>query len=129
MVEKELKKLSNIYSEKNFDSPMPNTKTNSIHKIKSERTAVNASLQSVGHESMNTKGKCATLVEEFRTYRLLTVRFMELKDSDATVLDFWPTHTHELPLLSTFARRFLATSGTNVLSQSAFFIYGFIGRK
>lgn len=129
MVEKELKKLASINPEMNFDSPISNTKTNNIHKVKSERTAVNTFLQSVGHESMNTKGKRATLVEEFRTYRLLADRFMELKDTDATVLDFWSTHTHELPMLSTFARRFLATPGTSVPSESAFSISGFIGRK
>lgn len=129
MVEKELKKLSSTNFDKNFDSTTSNMQTNTVCKTKSERTAVNAFLQSVGHESLTSKGKRATLVEEFRNYRLLATKFMELKDTDVTVLQFWSTHTHELPLLSSFARRFLATPGTSVPSETAFSVSGFIGRK
>lgn len=43
-------------------------------------------LQSVGYKSTNTRGKWTTLVEEFRSYRLLTSDFMEMDDVDFALL-------------------------------------------
>ncbi|CAF1481567.1 unnamed protein product [Adineta ricciae] len=86
-------------------------------------------LQSAGHGSTNMKGKRATLVEEFRRYRLLAAKFMELKHADSTVLQFWSTYARELPILPSLSRRFLATPGTSVPAEVAFSTSSFIGRK
>ena len=129
MVERELKKLSNAKPDKNLDSTTPSTQSTILHKTTSSLTAVNAFLQSVGHESTNMKDKRTTLVEEFRSYRILASKFMEMDGVDFTILQFWSTHAHELPLLSSFARRFLCTPGTSVPAETAFSVSSFIGRK
>ena len=129
MVERELKKLSSANPDKSFDSISTSTQSTTECETTSKRTPVNAFLQSVGHESMNTKGKRATLVEEFRRYRLLAAKFMELKDAASSVLQFWSTYARELPILSSLSRRFLATPGTSVPAEAAFSISSFIGRK
>ena len=43
--------------------------------------------------------------------------------------DFWSTHASGLPILSSFARRFLATPDTSVPSEAAFSVSSFIRRK
>ncbi|CAF1051545.1 unnamed protein product [Adineta ricciae] len=48
---------------------------------------------------------------------------------NSAALHFWSTHSDELPLLSSFARHFLATPGTNVPSEAVFSVSSFIGRK
>lgn len=129
MVERQLKTLSNANPDKNLDSTTPSTQSIPICKSASSLTAVNAFLQSVGYESTNTKGKRTTLVEEFRSYRRLASKYMEMDDADFGILQFWATYAHELPLLSSFARRFLATPGTSVPAETAFSVSSFIGRK
>ncbi|CAF1541267.1 unnamed protein product [Adineta ricciae] len=128
-VEREIKKLSSVTLDKSFDQSAVSGESTVVPNATPEPTTINAFLKSVGHESINTKGKRATLVEEIRSYRLLVAKFKDISVDDSAALRFWSTHAVELPLLSSFARRFLATPGTSVPSEAAFSASSFIGRK
>jgi hypothetical protein len=128
-VEREIKKMTNINLGKSFDSTTASAELTTIHKSSPNLTKVNASLRSIGHESINVKGKHAMRFEEFRSYRLLVSKFTDMSGADSAALWFWSTHANGLPLLSSFARRFLATPGTSVPSEIAFSVSSFIGRK
>jgi hAT family C-terminal dimerisation region len=128
IVEREVKQMPGITLSRASDSTT-SPASNVMEKTHSNDTAVNAFLQSVGFESIITKGKRATLTEEFRTYRRVAAKFVETGGADSTALRFWSTHTDGLPMLSTFARRFLAAPGTSVPSESAFSVSSFTGRK
>ena len=65
---KKFKKMPNINFSQSFDWTTASTEMTAIHKISSNLTAVNAFFLSVEHESINVKGKRATLIEEFRSY-------------------------------------------------------------
>ena len=121
--------MANHNLEKNVDSTTASAPSTPTPRSKPNVSAVNAFLQSVGHESIHVKGKRATLVDELRSYRLLASKFVCASDGDGATLRFWDTHANGLPLLSSFARRFLATPGTSVPSEVAFSVSSFVGRK
>ena len=87
MVERELKQMPGITLGRASDSTT-SPASNVMEKTNSNVTAVNAFLQSVGFESISTKGKRATLAEEFRTYRRLAAKFIETGGADSTALRF-----------------------------------------
>ena len=95
----------------------------------SKRSAVGAFLQAVGRETNNTGKKRTTLNEEIRNYRLLASQYVTMNDNEGATLRFWKMHAEKLPILATFARRFLATPGTSVPAESAFSTSNYIGRK
>ena len=103
--------------------------TNSVSNPKPTVSVISAFLQSVGHDSNVSKEKRASLVDEFRRYRLLASKFTDSIEDQASALQFWSTYGASLPLLSSFARRLLSTPGTSVPSETAFSASSFIGRE
>jgi hypothetical protein len=129
MVEREVKKLSNDDSDRDgeYCGTIPHPNTVSIPKP--SNSVISAFLQSVGHDSNVTKAKRASLIDEFRRYRLLASKFTDSREDYVSALQFWSTYGTSLPILSSFARRFLSTPGTSVPSETAFSASSFIGRK
>ena len=128
-VEREVKKIANDDPDRSIDSCITIPHTNSVSTSKTPVSAISAFLQSVGHDSCVSKEKRASLVDEFRRYRLLASKVTDSREDQASALQFWSAYGASLPLLSSLARRLLSTSGTSVPSGTAFSASSFIGRK
>ena len=130
-----MKALAMNHADRNSDpqhsSAMPNTCQNAMisQKSASKPSAVGAFLHALGHEPSATGNKRATLIEEMRSYRLLASKHPTATESEYTTLQFWSMQSGKLPILASFARRFLATPGTSVPSESAFSTSSYLGRK
>ena len=129
MIERELKKIVSNDADRCNEPSAAVSHTGSITVSKASVSVVSAFLQSVGHDSNISKDKRSSLVDEFRRYRLLASKATDSTDVHTSALQFWSMHGGGLPLLSSFARRFLATPGTSVPSETAFSVSSFIGRK
>lgn len=116
-------------ADRNNESSAAVSHTSSVAMPKASVSVVSAFLQSVGHDSSVSRDKRSTLVDEFRRYRLLASKATDSTDDHTSALQFWSMHGGGLPLLSSLARRFLATPGTSVPSETAFSVSSFIDRK
>ena len=118
-------------SDPNNSNAVANTGQNAMtsRKSPSKPSAVCVFLHALGHEPSTSGNKRATLVEEMRSYRLLASKHPTPTESEHTTLQFWSMHATKLPILASFARRFLATPGTSVPSESAFSTSSYLGRK
>jgi hypothetical protein len=103
--------------------------TNSAFKPKSALSAISTFFQSVGRDADIFLDKRASRVDELRRYRLLAVKFTDSGEDEVSALQFWSTYATGLLSLPFLARRFLSTSGTSVLSETAPSVSSFIGRK
>ena len=128
-VEREVKQIANNDPDRTVDSCIAITHTNSVSAPKPHVSVISAFLQSVGHDSCVSKEKRASLVDEFRRYRLLAPKFNDSREDQASALQFWSAYAAGLPLLSSLARRLLSTPGTSVPLETAFSASSSIGRK
>jgi hypothetical protein len=62
----------------------------------------------------------SSLVEEFRSYKLLAGRYVVDEESDPLL--FWRKNKNILPLLTTLAKKYLAAPASSVASESTFSI-------
>ena len=128
-IEREVKKTVNHDADGSNESSAAVSHTSSIAVSKASVSVVSAFLQVVGHDSNVSKDKRSSLVDEFRRYRLLASKAIDSTDDHTSALQFWSMHGGGLLLLSSLARRFLATPGTSVPSETAFSVSSLIGRK
>lgn len=135
-VERQVKALAGRNADKTSDSTQSVIagNTNQVvsvnHNSISATSALGVFLLALGrHESSNSAHKRSTLTEEIRIYRSIVSKYAKINENDDTALRFWATHAERLPLLASLARRFLATPGTSVPSESAFSISNYLGRK
>lgn len=127
-VEREIRKYGNIGVEKIVETSST-AGSNSSRVKKSTFSTINAFLESVGHELHIQQEKSTTISDEFRRYRFLVSKLGYSSSEDSSPLQFWSKHGTSLPILSVHARRFLATPGTSVPSETAFSMSSFINRK
>ena len=127
MIEREVKKNVNHAADRSNESFATVSHTSSITVSKAFPSVVSAFLQSVRHDSHINKDKRSSLVDEFRRYRLLASKATDSTDDHISALQVWSIHGGGLPLLSSLTRRFLATPGTSVPSETAFSVSSFTG--
>ena len=120
--------MNNDADRSNESSPAV-SHTSSIAVLKASVSFVSAFLQSIEHDPNVSKDERLSLVDELRRYRLLASKATNSADDQTTALQFWSMHGGGLPLLSSLARRFLATPGRSVPSETVFSVSSFIGRK
>ena len=110
------------HSNPQHSNAVPNTGQNAMtsRKSPSKSSAACVFLHSLGHEPSTSGNKQATLIEEMRSYRLLASKHPTPTESEHTTLQFWSMYAVKLPIIVSFARRFLATPRTSVPSESAF---------
>ncbi|CAF1481868.1 unnamed protein product [Didymodactylos carnosus] len=53
----------------------------------------------------------------------------KIKKASSSATKFWKTYSNQLPVLSKVARKYLATPGTSVPSESAFSTSAYLARK
>ena len=134
-MERQVKALVMNSTDRNSDpqhsTAMQNTGQNAMisQKSVSKPSAVGAFLHALGHEPSTAGNKRASIAEEMRSYRLLASKHSTATESENTSLQFWSMQSGKLPILASFARRFLATPGTSVPSESAFSTSSYLGRK
>ena len=81
-------------------------------------------------ETNKEKSKRACLNEELRYFRVAVQDFnLQCKLSTISAIQFWQTHSCQLPMLSNLANVHLVARGSSVPSKSAFSSSSYIVRK
>lgn len=89
------------------------------------------SIDNESHVVQKSSGHSSTsaFVNEAKKYRQLAGNFVSDDYVKDNVLSFWRNNQHALPVLSSLAKKYLATPATSVPSESAFSKSAYYGRK
>ena len=142
-IERELKQLisnSNIQqthsnvSATNTTIGSSNSSSGVVHKSLAKKSSIESFLEALADPTdCDTRSRKAiatstsSVIEELRHYKLLAARYT--LDDDGDSLSFWKTNRNLLPILSTLAKRYLASPATSVASEAAFSVSANYGRK
>lgn len=142
-IERELKQLisnnnvqqthSNV-STTNTTIGSSNSSSGVIHKSSAKKSTIECFLEALADPTDgDTRSRKAiatstsSVTEELRHYKLLAARY--ILDSDGDSLSFWKTNRNLLPVLSTLAKRYLASPATSVASEATFSVSANYSRK